>query len=367
VWGVLGAALRFIPYVGPVAAAGAPILISLAALPGWAGPLSVVALFAVLELFTNLVLETVLLAGAAGVSQVALVVSLAFWTWLWGPLGLLMATPLTVCLVVFGKHVPGLRFVGLLLADTPSLAPEFVFYQRLLARDQSEAADLIDAHVATGPPRSVYDALLLPALNYAERDRLEQRLTPEEELAVVEATRELSSDAAEAIRRLHRAETRTADGAASAPLPAPHETLRVLGYAANGVADEVALTMLAHLLDDLPIAVDIVSTRMQAAALVSLVREQAYSVVCLADLPPSPLSKTRYFVKRLRTALPHVRILVGRWGPPALADDGTHVLREAGANLAASTLMESRMFLGGLAERRAIPAAPVAPAYSEWT
>jgi len=154
VWAALGAALRFIPYIGPVIGAGAPILVSLAALPGWAGPLWVVGLFVVLELFTNLVLETVLYAGAAGVSQVALLVSLAFWTWLWGPLGLLMATPLTVCLVVLGKHVPGLEFVGLLMADTPALAPEYGYYQRLLARDQSEAADLIERHVKTEAPRS---------------------------------------------------------------------------------------------------------------------------------------------------------------------------------------------------------------------
>ena len=194
--------LRFIPYVGPVIGAGAPILVSLAALQGWAGPLWVVGLFVVLELFTNLVLETVLYAGAAGVSSVALLVAVAFWTWLWGPLGLLMATPLTVCLVVLGKHVPGLEFVGTLMADTPALAPEYGYYQRLLARDQSEAADLIERHIKTEPPGSVYDALLLPALNYAERDRLEQRLSPDEETAVIEATRELLSDAAESIRRL---------------------------------------------------------------------------------------------------------------------------------------------------------------------
>ena len=163
-----------------------------------------VGLFVVLELFTNLVLETVLYAGAAGVSQVALLVSVAFWTWLWGPLGLLMATPLTVCLVVLGKHVPGLEFVGTLMADTPALAPEYGYYQRLLARDQSEAADLIERHIKTESPRSVYDALLLPALNYAERDRLEQRLSPDEETAVIDATRELLSDAAESIRGLTR-------------------------------------------------------------------------------------------------------------------------------------------------------------------
>jgi predicted PurR-regulated permease PerM len=352
VWAALSAALRFIPYVGPVLGAGAPILVSLAAAEGWAGPLWVVGLFVVLELFTNLVLETVLYAGAAGVSPVALLASVAFWTWLWGPLGLLMATPLTVCLVVLGKHVPGLEFVGTLLADTPALAPEYGYYQRLLARDQSEAADLIERYIKTESPRSVYDALLLPALNYAERDRLEQRLSPDEETAVIDATRELLSDAAESIRRV----TREPPGAPDhPPLPGPRQPLRVLGYATNGVADELALAMLAHLLDDLPIAVEITRTRMQASEVVSLVHERGFSVVCIADLPPSPPSKTRYLVKRLRAALPEVRVLVGRWAPSALADESTQVLRDTGANLVASTLVETRAYLAGLVEIPRIP------------
>jgi predicted PurR-regulated permease PerM len=351
VWAALGAALRFIPYVGPVIAAGAPILVSLAALPGWAGPLGVVGLFVGLELFTNLVLETVLYAGAAGISQVALLVSVAFWAWLWGPLGLLMATPLTVCLVVLGKHVPGLEFVGMLMADTPALAPEYGYYQRLLARDQSEAADLIERHIKTEAPRSVYDALLLPALNYAERDRLEQRLSLEEETAVIDATRELLCDAAESIRRLEPEPSPPEDPT----LPGPREPLRVLGFATNCAADELALEMLGHMLDDLPIAVEVTKGRMLASELVSLVQAQGVSVVCLADLPPSPPSKTRYLVKRLHAALPNVRILVGRWAPQALADDSTQLLRDAGATLVASTLAESRTYLGGLVEIPRIP------------
>jgi hypothetical protein len=313
----------------------------------------VVGLFVVLELFTNLVLETVLYAGAAGVSQVALLVSLAFWTWLWGPLGLLMATPLTVCLVVLGKHVPGLEFVGMLMVDTPALAPEFGYYQRLLARDQGEAADLIEQHIKTEAPRTVYDALLLPALNYAERDRLEQRLSLDEETAVIDATRELLSDAADLIRRL-QPEPPPPEGPA---LPGPREPLRVLGLATNGVADELALEMLGHLLDDLPIVVEIAKGRMLASELVSLVQAQGVSVICLADLPPSPPSKTRYLVKRLHAALPEVRILVGRWSPRALADDSTQLLRDAGATLVASTLTETRTYLSGLVEipRLALP------------
>jgi predicted PurR-regulated permease PerM len=354
VWAMLGAALRFIPYVGPVVGAGAPILVSLAALEGWAGPLWVVGLFLVLELFTNLVLETVLYAGAAGVSQVALLASVAFWTWLWGPLGLLLATPLTVCVVVLGKHVPGLEFVAMLMADTPALAPDFGYYQRLLARDQSEAADLIERHIKTQPPRAVYDALLLPALNYAERDRLERRLSPEEEATVIEATRELVSDAAELIR-LQRPEASTPHD--DARVPEPGEPLHVLGYAMNGAADELALTMLAAAVDDLPIVIDTISTRLQTSELASLITARGVSIVCLADLPPSPPSKTRYLVKRLHAAVPDVRILVGRWGPPAVADESTQVLRDAGAVFVASTLEETRTYLGELAKTARIPAA----------
>jgi predicted PurR-regulated permease PerM len=353
VWAALASVLRFIPYIGPVIGAGAPIMVSLAAAEGWSGPLYVVGLFVVLELFTNLVLETVLYAGAAGVSAVAQLASDAFWSWLWGPLGLVLSTPLTVCLVVLGKHVQGLEFLSTLLADTPALAPEYGYYQRLLARDQSEAADLIERHITTESPRSVYDALLLPALNYAERDRLEQRLSPDEETAVIDATRELLSDAAESIRALNVAPPGVADGS---PLPEQRRPLRVLGYATNGVADELALAMLAHLLDDLPIHVEITGMRMQASELVALVQAQGISVVCFADLPPSPSSKTRYLVKRLRAARPDLRILVGRWGPPALADESTQGLRDTGATLVASTLLETRAYLAGLVE---IPRMPV--------
>jgi hypothetical protein len=283
---------------------------------------------------------------------VALLVSVAFWTWLWGPLGLLMATPLTVCLVVLGKNVPGLEFVGTLMADAPALAPEYGYYQRLLARDQGEAADLIERYIKTEPARAVYDALLLPALNFAERDRLEERLSPEAETAVIDATRELLADTAESIRRLAPEPLAPAD---DSPLPGPRDPLRVLGHAVNGVADQLALAMLAHLLDDLPVVVEMTTTRLQASQLVSLVQAQGISVVCLDDLPPSPPSTTRYLVKRLRAALPDVRILVGRWAPPSLADESTQGLRDAGANLVASTLADTRTYLGGLVDIPRIP------------
>ena len=111
-WAVLAAVMRFIPYVGPLIGALAPILVSLAVLNGWMRPALVVALFVTLELFTSLCLETLLYTGATGVSKVSLLIAIAFWTWLWGPLGLVVATPLTVCLVVLGKHIPGLELIA---------------------------------------------------------------------------------------------------------------------------------------------------------------------------------------------------------------------------------------------------------------
>ena len=330
-WGAMGAVLRFIPYLGPVAAATGPVLLAFAALPGWTRPLEVAALYGALEIFTNFVLETVLYAGAMGVSQVALMISVAFWTWLWGPLGLLMATPLTVCLVVLGKHVSGLEFLGTLLSDIPALTPENSYYQRLLARDQAEAAEIVERYVKTQPSDSIYDAMLIPALNYAERDRLEERLSREEEVAVIEITREMLDLLAEAPR-------------SAAPSPIG-EGVRVLGYPANGPGDELALRMLAQVLNGMPIALDITTTRVMASELVEYVRAGGYSFVVIADLPPSAPSKTRYLVKKLRTALPDVRISVGRWAHPSMADETAQPLSDAGASYVASTLADTRKHL----------------------
>jgi len=333
-WGAVGGALRFIPYVGAIVAAGGPILLSLAALPGWTRPLVVTGFYIALELFTNLVLETVLYAGAAGVSQVALLVALAFWTWLWGPLGLLMATPMTVVLVVIGKHVPSLQPLGKLLSDAPPLSADTSYYQRLLARDQAEAAEVVDRFISSQPANAVYDGLLMPALNYAERDRFEGRLSPDEELAVIETTRELLEGLT--------LETPSRGPAVAAPL-------RILGYAANGASDELALRMLGQVLRDLPIDIEIMGTRMLTSELVAHLETGQYGALCVADLPPSAPSKTRYLVKKLRAALPDLRIAVGRWAPAELTDDSSQTLVDAGASHVSSTVLAMRTYLGELA------------------
>ena len=342
-WAALGAALRFVPYLGPIAAAAGPILISLAALSGWTRPLSVVVLFVIVELLTNLVLETVLYAGAAGVSQVALLVAVGTWTWLWGSMGLLLATPLTVCLVVLGKHVPGFEFLSTLMADSPALAPDVSYYQRLLARDQSEAAEIVQLHVASQPLETVYDAVMLPALNYAERDRIEGRLSEQEEQAVAEQTRELLGDI-DALDRTAGSEAAADADKTDAPMnePAPHAPVEVLGYPANGQADEIALQMLAQLVDGDSIRLDVTSARLLSSEVVHRMQTDGARLVCIADLPPSPSSKTRYLIRKLRSVLPDVTILVGRWAPAELADEDRAILVDAGANHVAVTLLETR-------------------------
>jgi hypothetical protein len=351
-WAALGAALRFVPYLGPIAAAAGPILVSLAALYGWTRPLSVAGLFVGVELFTNLVLETVLYAGAAGVSQVALLVAVAAWTWLWGSMGLLLATPLTVCLVVLGKHVPGLDFLSTLMADVPALAPDVSYYQRLLARDQSEAAEIVQRHAASQSIETVYDGVMLPALNYAERDRLEGRLSDAEEQTVIEETGELLNDVDDLTRALRPSfppADVTDDDAGAEGVDSATEPVEVIGYPANGQADATALKMLAQLVATDGITLHVTSVRLLTAEIIDLVQTRKASLVCIADLPPSPPSKTRYVVRKLRAALPDVSILIGRWAPPELADEDRSTLVEAGATHVGTTLIETRNQLRTLA------------------
>ena len=175
-WGSLAAAVRFIPYVGPAVGALLPIALSLAVFPGWTKPLLVGGLFVLLELVTNMILEPLLYGRSAGVSQVALLMAIAFWTWLWGPVGLLLATPLTVCLGVLGKYVPQLVFLDVLLSDEPVIELNR-YYQRLVARDQDGAVEVVEDLLKTQTLVDVCDAVLLPALYYAEQDQRRNNLT----------------------------------------------------------------------------------------------------------------------------------------------------------------------------------------------
>jgi AI-2E family transporter len=342
--------LRFVPYVGPAAAFVAPIVIAIAAMDGWRQPAYVLAFMIALELFTNLVLETVLYAGAAGVSQVGLLVAVTFWTWLWGAMGLVMAIPLTVCVVVVGKHVRGLEYLATLMADTSALTPAQAFYQRLLVRDTDEAAECIERHVATHGAGTLHDTLLLPALAQAGADHVQGRLDADGRQQMIAAIREMAIEVVEPVPAAS-SDAGTPSSEATAP------ALRVLGYGVAGPADELALDLFSSAVADLPVALDVLPAA-SATDVVDHVRAERPAVVCLVDLAPVSAARTRYLVKRLRQALPDLVVVVGRWGGAGVADE-TPRLVEAGAAHVGATVDETRgWFIETLARAPASAAAP---------
>lgn len=331
IWGFLAAALRFIPYVGSVTAAALPLVLSLAVFPGWLQPALVIALFAVLELVTGTLLQPRLYGQSAGVSQVALLVAVTFWTWLWGAAGLLLATPLTVCLIVLSKHLPALGFLVVLMGDRPVIEAKARYYQRLLAHDQDEATDVVEAYVdAEGRP-SVYDAVLLPALYYAKQDRERGLLTDGDTQFVVQATRDILDVVAQ----------EAAAPAAVAGAPA----VTLLGYPARDETDALALEMVRRLLEPAGYRMEVSAPAMLTAEVVGWVQQHGAGLLCIGTVAPGGLSQARLLCKRLRAQYPALKIVVGRFGlHDEMEADRRHLLA-AGADHVEITVADTQRVL----------------------
>ena len=190
-WGLMALILRFIPYIGPIIASIFPLALALAVDPGWTMVLWTAALFVVLELVSNNVVEPWVYGSRTGLSPLAIIVAAIFWTWLWGPMGLLLSTPLTVCLVVLGRHVPQFEFLDVLLGNEPVLDPHQQLYQRLLAGDPTEATDRAEAYLEDNTILSFYETVAVPALALAEEDRSRGVLTDERRSRVAESAQAL--------------------------------------------------------------------------------------------------------------------------------------------------------------------------------
>jgi predicted PurR-regulated permease PerM len=340
-WGFFAAVLRFIPYVGPFAAAIMPSALSLAVFEGWLWPILVVGIFVALELICNMVLEPLLYSESAGVSGVGLLVAVAFWTWLWGPVGLVLATPLTVCVVVLGKYVPGMDFIGVLISDQSAMESNISYYQRLLAMDQAEAAEIVEEHLKTHPQEQLFDGVLIPALNYARRDRELGRLTEDGEQFVFRATREILED----LNSLKpQSSSEVSDSSQPATIdensPGILPKVRILGCPAQDEADELALLMFRQLLDCTKYEIEIMSDAMLTAEVVARIGEKSPAMICIAAVPPGGLAQTRYLCKRLRARFPNLKIAVGRWGIGGSEDSNSIVL--AGADKVGTTMIETR-------------------------
>jgi predicted PurR-regulated permease PerM len=358
-WGFLAAVMRYVPYVGIWLAVLPPVALSLAATPGWSMPLWVLGLVALLEVATANFVEPILFGQSIGVSEVALLISAAFWAWLWGPIGLILSAPLTVCLVVAGRYVPQLEFFDVILGDAPVLPPRIVFYQRLLARDQDEAADLVEKFARTHPPELSYDEFLIPALVSAKRDREHRDLGDADERAIVNAIAEVADDIKEVDG--NASPPAAGDDAESAPAE-PGERAGCLLVPARDDTDEMAMRMFRVLLDPRKWDVEVLPTAALAAELVLRVRETRPGVVCIAALPPGGLAHTRYLCKRLRQRFEGLKIAVGLWGTQGDLAEAREALTAAGAGHVGGRLLETRDALEGWAPAvagRTEPAAPV--------
>jgi predicted PurR-regulated permease PerM/methylmalonyl-CoA mutase cobalamin-binding subunit len=346
-WGMLATALRFIPYIGAWISASMPIALGFAISPGWWVPLLTVAMFVVLELLISNVVEPWLYGSRTGVSAVAVIVSAMFWAWLWGGIGLVLATPLTVCLAVIGKYVPGLAFLDVLLGDEPVFDPPTRVYQRLLAGDQEEAMELVEQDLKTKSLADVYDTVLTPALVLAERDRHRGDLDEHRERFVYAAIREIMEEAGEqpidaedrpelgathdqndddtsSDLKLDRAaqsgRRETNDKSSGGEFDGDdsgsemlYREGRVLCLPARDDADEIAAGMLAQVLQRKGWNAEAVPVTALVSEMVERVAEREAEVVCISAVPPAAVTHARYLYKRLRARFPDARVVVGLW------------------------------------------------------
>ncbi|GMU20401.1 MAG: hypothetical protein AMXMBFR13_04980 [Phycisphaerae bacterium] len=318
VWGLLATLLRYLPYIGPWIAAVMPITLAFAISSDWWLPLEVIGLFIVLELISNNVLEPWLYGSSTGMSSVAVIVSAVFWTWLWGPVGLLLATPLTVCLVVAGKYVPQLAFLNVLLGDEPIWDTGSRFYQRLLAMDDEEASELAEEFTQEHSLLETYDRVVLPALHMAERDRHYDRLDAERDQFIKQSIEEILEDLE--TQQAQAAEHESANGDSAPSMSSGEDgrqpasqASRVLCIPAHDESDAFVAGLFARVLRREGYWTDTVSANSLVSEILDQVDTSRAQAVCISALPPAAVARSRYLCKRLRTRFKQLKIVVALW------------------------------------------------------
>lgn len=335
--GFVAGVTRFIPYVGPPIGAALPIALSLALFHGWMATVLVIVLIASLEAITSMVLEPLLYGQSAGVSEVALLIAIVFWTWIWGPVGLALATPLTVCLVVLCKYIPELEFVEILLGDADVVDAPLIYYQRLLARDTSEATEIVQNFLKTRPPELIYDDLFIPALHWAKRDSSRGKLDSEEQRLILQTTRELLD--------VFAAPPVGPSSASESPAPqSATRRLRVVCCPGRDSANELGLQMLSRVLDPHRFELKVLSAEMLLSEMVATVHIEQPDVVCVGAVMPDPVPTTRHICKRLRECFPAIKIVACTWGAqePGRKPDAPLC---SDADFTGNTLLETRNHL----------------------
>lgn len=311
-WGSAAVFLRFIPYLGTFAAGMAPFVLSLAVFDNWSRPLMTLGLFVAVEGMISGIIEPWLYATRTGISSLAILISATFWTLLWGPIGLVMATPLTVLLLVLGRHVPQMEFLYVLLGDEPVLAPEAHYYQRLLALDEDEAREVAEAFLKDRTVQQLYEGVIIPALGLAEQDRHENRLDEERQRFIYQSTRDLIEELAE--RNQDESTTTAEHSVTSEATPGePAEPDSILCIPARDEADELVALMLAQSLrhagyNAKSIAIGFVEEMLEQ------VKRCEPNVLFISALPPFAITHARSLCRRARKQCADLKVVIGLWG-----------------------------------------------------
>src|SRR3984893_18343053 len=295
-WGVVAGLLPSLPYVGSPLSAVLPILLSLAIFPTWTGPVATIGLYIVVEMLVGNSLEPLIYGAHTGISSFAILFAAIFWTLIWGPIGLLLSTPLTVCLVVLGRHVPALHFLNIMLGDQPVLSPEAHYYQRLLASDQAEAKQVLEEYLKTNSLEDLYDSVVIPALALAEQDRHHDDLDEITEQFICKSTKELIDELGDKSKEPAAAEVQKAQldlAALSAPkVKPPSHVTTVVCIPARDETGEICRHMLPSLVERAGYQAQSISIG-TTAEMLAQVKEVAPDIVCISALPPFALLHAR--------------------------------------------------------------------------
>jgi predicted PurR-regulated permease PerM len=344
IWGFMAAILRYVPYVGPWLAAVFPLLVSLV-MPGWTAFFLVLGYFIVLELVHGNAVEPLVFGHSIGVSGIALLVAAMFWTWMWGPLGLVLSTPLTALLYVFGRHVPSLEFLTLVLGDEPVMTQSASYYQRLLAKDADEAERLVEDYLKDHTADQVYQDIFFPTLLRAKRDRDGEAVTEDDQAFILEATRDIFHDL------VLPAEIQPigADGK-----PSPHmEVLAprkvVLGLPTQDRTDALALEMFKEALNPDLFQYVSASASFHEKEKLGDISDDPHSLFMVLTLSGKNMVRTRVLCRKIRALYPHAKVYVGCWGLEEDANVVRDKLADAGVDGVGVTFAETRELLNSAA------------------
>jgi hypothetical protein len=314
----------------------------------------VVGLLVILELVVANLIEPWLYGQSMGVSEIALLISAAFWAFLWGPIGLVLSSPLTVCLVMLGRHVAQLQFLSVLLGDEPALSPGVSFYQRLLAGDQDEALDLVYQRLETCSADEIYDSMLVPALSATKQCRGRDDIGESDEEFILESIEEIVDDLRVRPKSKDRDQAPGTAAHAAEIKDASTQAVTIFGCPAHERTDQIALEMLKNLLDPTRWQLRVIGSGTLTAELVELVAKEPPALVLIMVIPPRGRAHARYLCKKLRTRFPAIKISVCRWAQGSGSDEDGSTLQDvpllldAGADSETRSLLEARQELTSL-------------------